>query len=753
MLFELSVDGGKVVFARRLERLRGHVCGLLRRGRLLFRSLREFGIGLALRRAACLGLLLSLLRRLDGLQWLFAHRLHHRLPLLVDRSGLLLGRSGGLLGLAAGLLERRHLRAGQCHLWRQDDRHAKCLRLGDLPFGVAGHEAPRHGFARREAELLGRKHGGEHNLRVGRPIGQRHARQRHGRCEVLGIGADPHRDAVEPPVVEDAALNLHVVGDPQREQRGRLLHHDRRWAIDRGRDLDGWHRQAGMARRTAKFNRGPDRLFDRHTADPGLCGNKAGDGPRRWLRRGDRSNVRFRLRLCKATHRDRLDRSVDGLLHRLRGAVHPAWAIEQHAAAVDAKRHGGHNAADEFELRQILELRGQPHPFAGRRQRAGDEAENALGRGHGGGVAPDQLHAAVIALQQHRQPAGRIDRIESCHQHHRPLREQIAGQHERLQPRSHPEGHAFKAKREAAQAAGRVGGGPLPRRLRNGVPRQVVLKPDSFVIPLHITVLESPLRDLQAALDGVLGDIGDEFHRRSLQCLDATSVVRDRNGCVDPHEFGQPDLPSDCPDFGPMQQRDGVGFRPRAAPFEPIGRRVVEPVELRDKTACAGGSHRMAEGAARRVEDHEFDGVNAAADHAGLDLQRLPLQHRDVTGRPQLQPGGRGDVGRRMQEPLERDDQPLAERQVEREDQRQGPNRQCGIAGQCLPSHDSRGAKARQTLLRLVEQLFDHVGLKVVPRSVAAGQVHDRQQTVVDATERALDPKAYRVEQRPPQRR
>ena len=153
-LLERCIDRGKIVLARLLERPGGLVRSLLRRGCLLLDSRRELriGLGLVVRRSGLLALLLGrllllrlflrLLRCVDGGQRLFAHRLHHRRALLVERGGLLLGGSGGLLRLAAGLFEGRYLRAGQCHLRRQHDRDLKHLRLGLLSLGVADDEAP-----------------------------------------------------------------------------------------------------------------------------------------------------------------------------------------------------------------------------------------------------------------------------------------------------------------------------------------------------------------------------------------------------------------------------------------------------------------------------------------------------------------------------------------------------------------------------------------------------------------------------------
>ena len=133
-LLERCVDRGKIVLPRLLERPGGLVRSLLCRGCLLLRSRGELriGLGLVVGRSGLLALLLGLLlglllllrlflrllRRVDGSQRLFAHRLHHGRALLVERGGLLLGGSGGLLRLAAGLFECRHLRAGQRHFRR-----------------------------------------------------------------------------------------------------------------------------------------------------------------------------------------------------------------------------------------------------------------------------------------------------------------------------------------------------------------------------------------------------------------------------------------------------------------------------------------------------------------------------------------------------------------------------------------------------------------------------------------------------------
>ena len=154
-LLERCIDRGEIVFAWLFERPGGLVRSLLRRGRLLLRDRAEFriGFGLVLGRSGLLALLLGLLllflclllrllRRVDGSQRFFAHRLHHGRALLVERGGLLLGGSRGLLRLAAGLFECRHLRAGQRHFRRQHDRDLKHLRLGLLSLGVADDEAP-----------------------------------------------------------------------------------------------------------------------------------------------------------------------------------------------------------------------------------------------------------------------------------------------------------------------------------------------------------------------------------------------------------------------------------------------------------------------------------------------------------------------------------------------------------------------------------------------------------------------------------
>ena len=166
-----------------------------------------------------------------------------------------------------------------------------------------------------------------------------------------------------------------------------------------------------MACRTCEADRRPDRLLDRHTTDPALCCNGR--------------------RVCVAPlHRKLPDRLIDGLLHRLCGAVHPAWAIELQPTPVDAESHPGHRTADE--LGQGFERGHQPYPFPWRRQRAGNDAEHALRRGHGVGVAPDQFQTDLLLLEEHGQVRRWIGRLEPRHQHHRPLRQEILRQHERL---------------------------------------------------------------------------------------------------------------------------------------------------------------------------------------------------------------------------------------------------------------------------------------------------------------------------------
>ena len=461
-----------------------------------------------------------------------------------------------------------------------------------------------------------------------------------------------------------------------------------------------------MACRTCEADRRPDRLLDRHTTDPALCCNGR--------------------RVCVAPlHRKLPDRLIDGLLHRLCGAVHPAWAIELQPTPVDAERHPGHRTADE--LGQGFERGHQPYPFPWRRQRAGNDAEHALRRGHGVGVAPDQFQTDLLLLEEHGQVRRRIGRLEPRHQHHRPLRQEILRQHERLEPCLHPEGAAIEAEREAAESARRVRRGPFPGRLADGVSRQIVLEPDPLIEPLHIAGLECAFRKLETAVHRIGGDLRHELHRRSLRCLDAAGVIGHRQRRVDPHVVGKPNPPREPHDLRAVQQRDRMRLRPRAATLEPIGRGVFEAVDRGDKRVGGGPPHRVAVRLASRIEDHKIDVFDAAADDAALDFDRLSLQGLDVSGGTQLQPCGRGNVGRRMQEPIERNGEPFAEREPERCDHRRGTGREGRIAGEGLPPHDPRRTEARELRLRLRKQPLDHVGLERPPGMTATGQVDDGQ--------------------------
>ena len=428
-----------------------------------------------------------------------------------------------------------------------------------------------------------------------------------------------------------------------------------------------------MAGRTGEADRRPNRLLHRHTTDPGL-----------------RYNV---CRVGLAAPRWKLsDWPIDGLLHRLRGAVHPAGAIELQSTPVDAERDPGHRTADE--LWQGRERGHQPHPFPGRRQRAGDDAEHALRRSHGVGVAPDQFQTGLLLLEEHGQMRRRIGRVEPRHQHDRPLRHEILWQHERLESRLHSEGAAIEAKGEAAESARRVRRGPLPGRFADGVSRQIVIEPDPLVEPLHVAGLECAFRKLETAVHRIGGDLRHELHRRSLRRLDAAGVIGHRQRCVDPHVVGKPDSPRERVDLGTAQQRDPMRLRPRATALEPIRRGLFEAVERGDKRVGGGPPHRVAMRLACRIEDHEIDLVDAAADDTALDFERLALQGLDISRGTQLQPCGWGNVGRRVQEPIERDSEPFAEREPERCDQPRSADREGRIAGEDLPPHDPRRTEA-----------------------------------------------------------
>jgi len=95
--------------------------------------------------------------------------------------------------------------------------------------------------------------------------------------------------------------------------------------------------------------------------------------------------------------------------------------------------------------------------------------------------------------------------------------------------------------------------------------------------------------------------------------------------------------------------------------MQQIGGQVAQQVQLiheRDRLLATARAHQEATQRA----------IDRAARDLRLDREGLAFEHLHVTGRPQLQPGRRRDVGRGVAEPRERHREAVAERRVEERD-------------------------------------------------------------------------------------
>ena len=683
----------------------------------------------------------------DGVTGLCGHGGKCLLAPLLERLGRLLGITGELLRGAPCLGERRHLRPRQLHLRRRHDDDTIDGRLGLLSLRVHDEELPRQAHAGFEAELLGGDHRRQRRLGVGRAIGEPDSRERLRSAEAARVGADPDLQAVETPVVERAACERHVVRSLERERLGHVADDDHGGPIDRRHDLDRRVGKVAVAARAGKLERRAARMLDGHAPGPPPRATRT----RRGLAAGGGDGVRVGRGVCGARligpqrERDRARRPIDRLLHGLLDALDPAGSIEMDAAAVDRERRGRHAATGQRS--ELREGREEACPRARFRKGSGDEPPGGAGGRRGFGIAPDDLVAASVVLEGGEQPGRWRGGVEPCHHRDGPLIEAFLRQHERLEPGAHRERGAVGPEREAAQSAGRLRGRPAPRDLGDRVAGQVVLEPHPLVEPLHDLRLRRALEEPDRPRHRLGRRLGRVLDRRSLRCLDPLGVPLDGERRVDPHVVGQADVPLHAEDLRTRDDRDRMRLRPRAASLEAVGHLLGETLEARREGALRRRGHRPSRSGSRGIDQHEVERIDRAARDLRLDREGLAFEHLDVTGRSQLQPGRRRDVGRGVAEPRERHREAVAERRVEERDRGDEAGDPARGAAERPPRHDPTGTKLAHPFGRLREEPVDESRAGgSAGRASAPREVDDREQPVVHAAEHALDPQGDGVE-------
>ena len=727
-----------------LRRLRGG-CLLGRRGG----GVGSLGSGLG---GFLLGRLGGGLGPLQRRQRLLPDRGEDLLALLVEHVLVALGQAERLRRLPEGLVERGELRRRRGLAVGHEHRDPERPRLGPLPLRVADGELPDAAGSGREAEAIGGDRRLHDELRVGGANDQRQLVEELGGAERGFVSPDPEGDLVDPPVVEEVGRDGKLVERRQLDQlRLRLLDDQRRRAIDGGDDLHRRLRSAAVPLRVGKLERRPRRWGTPRRA-PGLVGchdRRLGHRQHRQPARG--GAVRFlRVDPCRG---DFADRFVDGALLRPHRADDQTGPIEEHPSRIDAQGHPSDRPP--HQERHGRERRGEPGPHAGLRERPSHHARDAqIGRRPRRIIPPHDLDSAPFVDQLHRQPARRIARVAAHADHQRALVESLLGDHQRLELRPHLERSAIGRKRKRPQPPCGMGRAPFPGGGRHGIAGEIVFKPRELVELLHERRLEAPRQEADDAGGGRAGHGHFELDRPPHRSLDPRSVGGHPQRLVDPHVVGEADSPGYGPDRRAPQEPDGVGTRPGIPPLEPVRGVVVEAVEEREKVSLAERPHRLAPIVAVGRRDHEVDLIDTPAFDGRRELERIPFENLDLTRRAELEPGGRGNVGRRMEEPGEGRGEAVAEPGLHPQEHRRRRRRQRQAPGEGTPFDDARKREAPQPGLRLLDEPFGHPlpGRIVLPAArggTAAVEIKDRQQSVLDAAEGPFDAQRHDVEDRP----